>query len=209
LVYFFPPEDVRHDYLVAVDASSQGSEGAGKLWTVEVADRRIERAAWSHTGASPDRIDLEGYVGFKWDLIDAWFEEDEQVYVHPRDPYTRIDVLHSSREVKVVVEGETIMETVRPTILLETALPARFYFPRDDVRLDLLVPSDNQTRCPYKGTASYYSVEVGDTVLEDIMWYYPFPHPEMFKIQNLVSIYHERLDGFYLDGERITPASEE
>jgi uncharacterized protein (DUF427 family) len=73
--------------------------------------------------------------------MDAWFEEDEEVFVHPRDPYHRIDVLRSSRRVKVVLAGETVGETVQPTLLFETGLPVRYYFPRIDLRMELFLPS--------------------------------------------------------------------
>jgi uncharacterized protein (DUF427 family) len=106
---------------------------------------------------------------------DAWFEEDEQIFVHPRDPYHRVDVLDSSRHVKVTVNGEVLAETVRPKLLFETGLPPRYYIPPEDVREDVLVDSDKQTWCPYKGAASYYSVEAGGGRVEDLIWYYPEP----------------------------------
>ena len=94
--------------------------------------------------------------------MDAWYEEDEQVFVHPRGPYKRVDVLKSSRHVQVLVDGEKVADTRRPRLLFETGLPTRFYFPREDVRTEILIPSSTTTRCPYKGTASYYSVRIGD-----------------------------------------------
>jgi uncharacterized protein (DUF427 family) len=101
--------------------------------------------------------------------MDAWFEEDEEVFVHPRDPYHRVDVLESSRHVRVSVDGEVVAETDCPMVLFETGLPPRYYIPPEDVREDVLVPSDKQTQCPYKGIASYHSVKVGDETAEDLV----------------------------------------
>jgi uncharacterized protein (DUF427 family) len=92
---------------------------------------------------------------------DAWYEEEEQVFVHPKDPYHRVDVLDSSRHVRVTVGGEVVAETDRPAVLFETGLPPRYYIPPEDVREDVLEESEKTTQCPYKGVASYNSVEVG------------------------------------------------
>jgi uncharacterized protein (DUF427 family) len=123
------------------------------------------------------------------------------VYVHPRDPYKRVDVLHSSRHVRVIVAGELVAETRRPSLLFETGLPTRYYIPRADVRMDLLVPTETETRCPYKGLATYYAVHIGPTVVRDIAWYYRHPIPECSKIENLVCFFNERVDALYVDGE--------
>ena len=110
--------------------------------------------------------------------FDEWFEEDEPVYVHPRDPYTRVDALPSSRHVRVEVGGVEVANSHRPVILFETGLPARYYLPMTDVRLDLLRPTDLRTSCPYKGTAEYWSVVLGDEVHENVVWGYRTPLPE-------------------------------
>ena len=94
--------------------------------------------------------------------MDGWFEEDEEVYTHPRDPYTRVDILASSRHVRVEVDGVVLAESTSPRVLFETGLPPRYYLPKTDVRMDLLVPTDTVTHCPYKGQAQYWSVRVGD-----------------------------------------------
>ena len=115
--------------------------------------------------------------------IDTWYEEDEQVFVHPRDPYHRVDVLQSSRRVRVSVNGEVVAETEQPRVLFETGLPPRYYIPPEDVREEALVRSQRTTRCPYKGVASYYSVEAGGERVDDLVWYYPDPIPEAPKIR--------------------------
>jgi uncharacterized protein (DUF427 family) len=139
-------------------------------------------------------------VRVDWDAMDQWFEEDEPVEVHPRDPYVRIDALASSRHVEVSVDGVLLADSVRPTILFETRLPPRFYLPLPDLRLDLLRPSDTLTRCPYKGTAAYFSVELPDgTRHPDLFWTYRAPLPESQKVAGLAAVWTEKVD-LRLDG---------
>jgi uncharacterized protein (DUF427 family) len=132
--------------------------------------------------------------------MDEWYEEEVQVFVHPRDPYHRIDVLQSSRHVRVEVNGEVVAETQRPMVLFETGLPPRYYIPEEDIRMELLEESEETTRCPYKGVASYYSVEVGDERVEDLVWYYPEPIPEAARIKGLLCFFNEKVD-LEVDGE--------
>src|SRR5258706_12440533 len=89
--------------------------------------------------------------------MDAWFEEDDEVFVHARDPYRRIDVLNSSREVRVVFGGQTVAVTRRARFLFETGLPVRYYIPKEDVRTDLLQPSHTATASASKGPTQRYS----------------------------------------------------
>lgn len=141
---------------------------------------------------------LAGYVALDWDSMDAWFEEDEEVFVHARNPYTRVDALRSSRHVQVEIAGEIVADSSSPVILYETGLPPRYYLPALDVRRELLVPSTTTSSCPYKGTARYYSI--GDHV--DVVWTYPTPLPESRPVQGLYCFYNERVD-LIVDGERL------
>jgi uncharacterized protein (DUF427 family) len=118
--------------------------------------------------------------------MDAWFEEDEQVFTHPRDPYTRVDILPSSRRIRIEAAGVTIAETSKPTLLFETGLPARYYIPKSHVRMDLLTPSETVSHCPYKGEAEYWSLRIGDDIRPDVAWSYGTPLPESQKIAGLV-----------------------
>ena len=195
-LYFFPQEDVRMELL-----SDQTSKGEAIFWSVQVGERSAKDAAWSYADPKGPAADLRGYIAFEWAAMDGWFEEDEEVYVHARDPFKRIDIIHSSRHVRVVVAGETVAESHRPVLLFEGNYPTRYYLPKMDVRLDVLVPSETHTQCPYKGVASYFSVKVGDTLVKDLAWYYPFPVPESSKIKNLVCFFNERVDALYVDGE--------
>jgi uncharacterized protein (DUF427 family) len=200
-VYWFPVQDVRMDYLKPTQHTLDGGDGAEPArWNLEVAGRSAENAAWSYPQPGPERAGLEDHLAFYWNKMDAWYEEDDEVFVHPRDPYHRVDVLNSSRHVVVAVEGVVVAETRRPRLLFETGLPTRYYIPKLDVRMELLEPTEATTGCPYKGRASYWSVRVGDHVQENLVWGYPAPIPECPKIENLLSFYNEKVD-LYVDGE--------
>jgi uncharacterized protein (DUF427 family) len=141
-------------------------------------------------------------VRLDWSAMTEWLEEDEPVYTHPRDPYKRIDILASSRHVRVEIDGVTVAESAQPRLLFETGLPTRYYLPLSAVRMDLLRPSDASTHCPYKGTAAYWSVETAARVHKDVVWIYRTPLPESQKIAGLACFYNERVD-IYLDGEKL------
>ena len=144
--------------------------------------------------------DLADYVGIQWDAPDAWFEEAEEIVGHPRDPFHRVDVRDSSRHVRVEVDGEVIAESTRPRLLFETGLPTRYYFPREDVRMDLLTPTDRETYCAYKGQASYWTVNAGERPRESLAWTYEEPLTDSRQIEGLISFFNERCD-IFVDGE--------
>jgi uncharacterized protein (DUF427 family) len=195
--YWFPTDDVGTEYLTQEGPAS----GSGTVsWTLQVGERVAEHAARSEPEASGERAALRDHIAFDWNTIDSWFEEDDEVFVHPRDPYHRVDVLRSSRHVRVEVNGVTVADTHRPTFLFETKLPTRYYIPKQDIRMDLLVPTQKHTSCPYKGTASYWSVRAGDALVADVVWGYPTPIPECAKIENLLSFFNEKVD-IFIDGE--------
>jgi uncharacterized protein (DUF427 family) len=201
-VYYFPMADVRMDVLRPTDysASSAGAGSDKTRWTLESDGRTVTNVAWSYREPGSALAPLKDHIAFYWDKLDAWFEEDQEVYVHPRDPYKRVDVMASSRHVKVVLDGEVIAETHRPHLLFETGLPTRYYIPAMDVRLDLLDKTDSSTQCPYKGRAVYWSIRAGGTVHKDLVWSYPFPIPECSKIAQLMAFFNEKLD-IYVDDE--------
>jgi uncharacterized protein (DUF427 family) len=196
-LYCFPEGDVRTEMLSASDHAAQ-SESLGGLSFLDLrlGDRVASRAAWRFQNP-----DLAGLIAFDWNSMDNWYEEDDEIFVHPRDPYKRIDVLRSSRHVRVVLGGETIADTHRPSLLFETHLPTRYYIPRMDVRMDLLTPTDTHTRCPYKGVASYWTARVGGQEFKDVVWSYQVPIPECPKIEQLMCFFNERIDAIYVDGE--------
>ncbi len=144
---------------------------------------------------------IEGYVRLDWDAVDAWFEEDVEVFVHTRDPGVRVDVLASSRSVRIELAGVVLAESDHPTVLFETNLPERFYLPQPDVRWDRLRPSDTTTACPYKGEARYWDVDLDGTRHADLAWSYPTPLPESIDVRGLVCFLDERVD-VTVDGVR-------
>ena len=201
-VYYFPVGDVRMELLEQSDHTTHCPfKGDASYWSVRVGDEVSENAAWGY----PEPIDscppIAGYLAFYWRKMDHWYEEAEEVYVHPRDPYHRVDVLDSARHVKVKVGGEVVAETTRPKVLFETGLPPRYYIPPEDVCEGVLVESEKTTRCPYKGVASYYSVEAGGKRVEDLVWYYPEPIPEAAKIKGHLCFFNEKVD-LEVDGEK-------
>jgi uncharacterized protein (DUF427 family) len=182
-VYHFPEADVRTDLLRPA--------GEGR-WSVEAGDRLAEDAAWSR----PDQELLDGLIAFRWDAMDEWLEEDELLVGHARDPYSRIDVRATSRHVVVRVAGEVVADSTRTLMLFEAGLPPRFYFPPEDVRRDLLEPTDSTSVCAYKGFASYWSL--GDEA--DLVWTYRDPHHDALRVKDMLAFWDERVD-VELDGE--------
>lgn len=196
--YYFPQADVRMDLLERSEPDPQDGDTA--RWTVRVGDRIAERVASMPLAPPPALATLNGHLTFAWNAMDAWYEEEEEVFVHARDPHKRVDVLRSSRHVRVAIAGETVAETHCPTLLFETSLPTRYYLPPEDVRTDLLEPSDTTSRCPYKGIARYWSARIGDERARDIAWSYPEPIAECPKIRGLLCFFNERVD-LYVDDE--------
>jgi uncharacterized protein (DUF427 family) len=201
-VYYFPVEDVRADLVEASDKRTTcARKGEATYGSIRVGDRVAEDALWRYEEPIDECPDISGHVAFYWRALDSWWEEDDQVFVHARDPYHRVDVLRSSRHVRVEVDGQPLAETQRPLLLLETGLPPRWYVPRADVRLDLMTPTATTSACPYKGFASYFSAQAGDAHHDDIAWSYVTPVPECPKIEQAVCFFNERVD-LFVDGER-------
>lgn len=194
-VYYFPLADVRPDLLQPTEHSTRCPfKGDASYWTVRSEERVAENAAWGYPEPLESAPPIAGYVAFYWQRMDAWLEEDEEVFAHPRDPYHRIDILDSSRHVRVSVKGRLLAETRRPKLLVETGLPRRLYVPMADVDDDLLVASDTQTRCPYKGLASYWSVDVDGTSVDDAAWFYPQPSSAAARIADHVCFFDDKVD---------------
>ncbi len=195
-VYYFPWDDIHTQLLSESDHTTYCSrKGWARYWSVRVCDLVAENALWSYPEPVDSCPDISGLAAFYWNRVDAWFEEDEQVFVHPRDPYTRIDVLESSRHVQVFAGGQMIADSRRPVLLFETGLPVRYYLPKLDVRMDFLLPSDSVTACPYKGrTSEYWTVEAGGVRVQDAAWCYQHPLPEVAKIAGRICFYDEKVD---------------
>jgi uncharacterized protein (DUF427 family) len=200
-LYLFPQADVRRDCLQPPAGAAVSSRRGIACWDVVAGTRRMPLAAWEYRAdaAAPEAL-LAGHVGFDWAAMDAWYEEDEAVYVHARDPQVRIDILRSRRHVRIEALGLTLAETRCPVLLFETGLPVRYYLSPTDVRCELLVPSEHLTRCPYKGEAHYYSLQHGGQRLENLAWYYRYPTAEAAGIAGLICFYPQKVAGFHVDG---------
>jgi uncharacterized protein (DUF427 family) len=195
--YYFPADDVRAALVPTGATERSPSRGTGERLDVKTASTTAPGAALRYPDSPIE--ELRGLVRLDWAAMQEWLEEDEPVYVHPRDPYTRVDVLASTRHVRIEVDGVTVAESHQPRILFETGLPPRYYLPLADLRLDLLTPTDSQTHCPYKGTAGYLTLRVGEQTYPDFVWIYRSPLPESQKIAGLACFYNEKVD-LYLDG---------
>ncbi|MDK3256739.1 DUF427 domain-containing protein [Blastococcus capsensis] len=193
--YLFPREHVRTDLFEPSERRrSDPAMGEGTYWSVQAGDRRAVDAAYSFQRPPSSAAEVAGLVAFDWDSVDGVFEEDEEVFVHPRDPYTRIDVLRSSRQVRVSIDGTVVARSTRPRMLLESGLPVRYYLPREDVRTDLLEPSYTTTRCPYKGIAHYWSLRLGERLEKDLIWTYPEPFHDAEAVRGLLCFVDDRVD---------------
>jgi uncharacterized protein (DUF427 family) len=198
-VYYIPAADIRADLVAAGTTDHSPSRGDAEIYHVKVSGAAADGAAKRYPDSPLE--ELREAVRLDWAAMNEWFEEDEPVYTHPRDPYTRVDILASSRHVRVEIDGITVADSRQPRILFETGLPPRCYLPLTDLQMDLLRPSATESHCPYKGTAAYWSVQAGPQVHEDIVWIYRTPLPESQKIAGLAAFYDEKVD-VYLDGER-------
>ena len=189
--YYLPRADFADGVLVA---SGRNPE----RFDVRVGDQVAPRAA---------RLVVDGpqagTVRLDWAAMDAWFEEDEQVFVHPRDPYKRVDALRSTRSVRVELDGVVLADSTSPVLVFETGLPTRYYLNRTDVDWSHLEPSNTQTACPYKGvTSQYWSVRTESGLHEDLVWAYDFPTAALLPIAGLVAFYNEKVD-IVVDGEAL------
>jgi len=192
-VYYFPLEDVRVDLLVAgTRRENSPYKGEATYLTIDTGKRVAANAAWRYEASPVGCPGLSGLIAFHWRLMDAWYEEDEEVIAHARDPFHRIDILRSARHVRVRIRNMVVADSRRSRMLFETGLPVRYYIPRDDVRLDLLAMSDTVTACAYKGqTTQYWSFRGGP---RDVAWSYDRPSPEVGGIAGRVCFFNERVD---------------
>ncbi|GAA3504909.1 DUF427 domain-containing protein [Streptomyces prasinosporus] len=210
--YAFPRADVRTDLLRPAQDPPRGARaGATVHYDLEAGGETRPNAAWVFPAD-----DLAGHIAFAWFPgtgagLDHWYEEEEEIFVHPRDPHKRVDALPSSRHVRVEIDGTVVADTRAPVLLFETSLPTRYYVPREDVRLDLFEATSHRTRCPYKGTADqYWSWRGGGAVPPNLVWSYPDPLPAVAAIRGRLAFFDEVVD-VTVDGERrerpVTPFS--
>ena len=202
--YYVPVEDVDERFLVDEHHEQRLRQGTSRRHGLRAGD--LNRPGAVRVFGDDAIGGVARTARFDWDALDAWYEEDEQVFVHPRNPYVRVDALRSHRLVRASLEGITLAESATPVLVFETGLPTRYYFDRTDVLFSHLVPTSTQTACPYKGvTSDYWSVRTGSEVHEghqDLAWAYDFPTSQLLPIAGLVAFYNEKID-IDVDGVRL------
>ena len=200
--YYIPTEDMAPDLLVDGEEPRPLPGGTARRHGLRSGETARPASAEVYSADPTGR--LAGTVRFTWDAFDAWFEEDEQVFVHPRNPYSRVDALRSTRSVRVELDGVVLAESTSPVLVFETGLPTRYYLNRTDVDFHHLVPTETVTSCPYKGrTSGYWAVRIGAAVHPDLAWAYDFPTRQLLPISGLIAFYNEKVD-LTVDGVRLT-----
>ncbi|KAI9881613.1 MAG: hypothetical protein M1830_000177 [Pleopsidium flavum] len=194
--YYLPLDSIKPHTLTKgkpISHSTNNNDGAAFLGSLRVNDRSTERVLIFEKGPLADLVRLE------FGAMDAWYEEDKEIYVHPKDPYKRVDILPSSRKVTVGIEDKTVAESAGGMFLIETGLPTRYYLPQTSVKWEYVTPSDTTSSCPYKGQANYYNVTIDGKEHKDAIWWYQYPTPESIAIAGMVCFYNEKVD-IWIDG---------
>jgi uncharacterized protein (DUF427 family) len=189
--YYIPLADVTPGVLRDDGHPQRVQFGPSRIFSLVTPSGTVEGAARVFDAGDGA---VAGLVSFTWDAV-TWFEEDEPIYGHPRNPYARVDALRSHRHVTVSLDGTTLADTASPVLLFETGLPTRYYIDRTDIAFEHLERTGTQTLCPYKGvTSAYWSVRVDAAVHADLAWTYQTPLPAVAPIANLVAFYNEKVD---------------
>lgn len=198
--YYIPFADIDPAVLVDEGHEQRLRRGTARRYALHVGETS-RPAALRVYGEDATLEGLSGRARFEWDALDAWFEEDEQVFVHPRDPYVRADALRSTRHIRVELDGVLLAESTSPVLVFETGLPTRYYLNRTDIDFSHLTATETVTACPYKGTTSgYWSAKLGGATHADIAWAYDFPTRQLLPIAGLIAFYNEKVD-ITLDGQ--------
>jgi len=191
--YYVPVEDISQELLIDENVDQHLHSGTARRHGLRVGD--LERPASVRVYGDDAPAGVANTARFDWAALDAWFEEDEEIFVHPRNPYTRVDALRSRRSVRIERDGVLLAESVAPVLVFETGLPTRYYIDRGDVLWQHLQPSDTQSACPYKGvTSKYWSFLTSDDFHADLAWSYDFPTRQLLPIAGLVAFYNEFVD---------------
>ncbi len=143
---------------------------------------------------------VKDHMAFNWQQAEHWCEEDEEIFVRPRDPHKRVDAIQSKQPIKVILGGETVAESTNAVYLFDTGMPKRYYIPALDVRLDLLIKSGESTQCSSIGTADDWSADINRSVVENIAWRYSEPLAECAKIEGSYCFYNENAEELLIDG---------
>lgn len=203
--WYVPRDDVAMDFLEPTDHHTHCPfKGDASYWRLRVGDRVEDNAVWGYPQPLPGAEPLADLVAFYFDQLDAWYEEDEPIVGHPRDPFHRVDTRRSSRHVVVDVDGEVVADSQHPVMVFETGLPVRYYLPPADIRSDRLTASETTSICPYKGLASYHGLRLGSDDIADAAWVYREPLGEALEVRDHLSFFADkvriRVDGDELAG---------
>ncbi len=205
-IYYIPLKDIRMDLFEPGKRVTESPyKGKARHYSLKGADGAYDDILWHYDRPIEGSPDLSAYGSFYWHEVDRWFEEEEEAFVHVRDPFRRVDCLPSTRRVTVRHRGVMVADSARPVLLFETGLPTRHYLPQADIDMSCLVPSERRTRCPYKGEAQYYHLRVGDSLLENAIWYYADPVHESARIRGLLCFATELVDEVTVDGAVVEP----
>lgn len=199
--YYIPLADVHRGFLIEEEGTEKSPRGTARRHGLRVDTTTRSSCARVYDGDA--LAELANTVRFEWAAMDAWFEEEEEVFVHPRNPYARVDALRSTRHARVELDGVVLAESRSPVLVFETGLPPRYYLNRTEVNFEHLVASQTRTACPYKGrTSGYWSVRADETIHRDLAWSYDFPTAPLLAIAGLVAFYNEKVD-LIVDGQRL------
>lgn len=200
-VYYFPIRDVDESFLMPSTTKTECPyKGTASHYSLNTGVTLVQDAGWRYLEPIKGCPPIADYMAFYWSKMDHWYEEDEEIFVHARDPFRRVDCLPSSRRVEVFVGGEKVADSKKGVFLFETGHPTRYYLPISDTRLELLSPSRYISRCPYKGISNFYHLTLNGKRYENLIWYYPDPVHEALRIKGLVSFYNEFVDRILVDG---------
>ena len=196
--YYIPRDDVDPSVVIPGGDVHPTPQGNARTCALRLPDGDRSRAG--ELIVDSPVAGLAGTIRFTWSALDQWFEEDEEIFVHPRDPYSRVDALRSTRNLRVALDGVTLAESQSCVMVFETGLPTRYYVDQRDVLFRFLAPSLTRTECPYKGRVSaYWSVVVSGKTYADMAWSYAFPTRQLLPIAGLVAFLNEKVD-VYIDG---------
>ena len=193
--YYIPVADIDTEFVVDEEHTHRLRRGSVRRHGLRVGS--ADRPGSVRVFTDDSQPGLAGMARIDWTAVDSWFEEDEEVFVHPRDPYTRVDALRSTRSVRIELDGFVLAESASPVMVFETGLPTRYYLNRAEVDFGRLTPTATVTSCPYKGTTTgYWSITTGSATYADLAWSYDFPTRELLPIAGLVAFYNEKVDVF-------------
>ena len=193
-MYYFPKDDIETKYFSKTDLITNCPyKGDATYWTLEINGRKVINAAWSYEQPLYSQEQLKGLLAFYWKSIDNWYEEEEEIFSHPKDPYVRLDAIKSNRKIRIFFDELLIAESNNSTILFQTGLPPQYYFLKNDIIPELKL-ADIKSRCAYRGIADHFSININNKFLENIAMSFKRPPSEMTGIKDLICFDHNKIN---------------